>query len=142
MSSVLLFLGAARRFVSRADGDAKVEPSSKTHSPLSQALASALDRLLLMPLIDIVTGYARAPDWTRATCQPFSVGGFPSGVAVDARGRCVLWTEYDLSRLRAMTNDDMKAAVTGPIPTPQFVRLVQRPVADRSHGDGGRATRR
>jgi hypothetical protein len=90
----------------------------------SLALSSALDRLLLRPLIELIGGYAVAADWTRATLERLSLpSNNPFGVLIDSARRRVLWTTHILGKVQAISFDDLKV-------------LIER---DHSSGHGTRA---
>jgi hypothetical protein len=91
-------------------------PSSfSDNDSLSQRLRLALDGSLLAPLIRIVTAYASAADWAHATVETLRLAGDgalePHALLLDTTRRRVLWTEFDTARVRAVSFDDLKAAL-------------------------------
>jgi hypothetical protein len=84
---------------------------------LSRALSAALGRQLLPPLIDIVAGYARVADCTRAVVQLLDFGEeerTPSTLLLDSARRRLLWTDSAGGELVSMTIDDLKAHYSSP----------------------------
>jgi hypothetical protein len=133
-----------RQVVGMSGGDVKATSSAMVQDAgdgLSRALTSALEHELLRPLIDIITEYARAPDWRRARVKALNLGegsDVRCSLLVDSAHQRVLWSDYQSGRVRAMAIGDLtfaerqpgkgKAAdtVAGPI-------AVSKPLTEAAH---------